>query len=261
MSSVLTNRLVGSAILLIAAVVFLPDLLDGQKEVHKDDFQAVPERPEFANVTEPVELNSAQHLAARAAAQQLPTDPEPLDIAAANTAEIPTELAGSQPSQAIDLVATPAPIDNNVQTGTLEKPLQVSATHSDASSAVPPTANKSEPASSAQQGSQVERSAAERTPAAATVSSATPVGQTAYVVKVGSFSKSQNAEQLVAKLKAAGFAAFSRKIRSAQGAEMVSVLVGPDLNKSKLESRIAQLQVLAQVQNLKVSTYQVVENN
>ena len=50
MSSVLTNRLIGSAILIVAAIVFLPDLLDGQKQVRKDDFKAVPERPEFAEV-------------------------------------------------------------------------------------------------------------------------------------------------------------------------------------------------------------------
>ena len=52
MTEVFKNRLIGSAILIVAAIVFLPDLLDGQKQVVKDDFKAVPERPEFAAVAQ-----------------------------------------------------------------------------------------------------------------------------------------------------------------------------------------------------------------
>lgn len=50
MTSAFKNRLIGSSILIIAAIVFLPDLLDGQKQVVKDEFKAIPERPEFATV-------------------------------------------------------------------------------------------------------------------------------------------------------------------------------------------------------------------
>jgi DedD protein len=42
---------------------------------------------------------------------------------------------------------------------------------------------------------------------------------------------------------------------------MVSVLVGPDLKKDKLEARLPELQQLSQVSKLKVSSYQPVENN
>ena len=45
MTAVFTNRLIGSAILVVAAVVFLPDLLDGQKQVNKDDFKSHPGAP------------------------------------------------------------------------------------------------------------------------------------------------------------------------------------------------------------------------
>ena len=40
MTSAFKNRLIGSSILIIAAIVFLPDLLDGQKQVVKDEFKA-----------------------------------------------------------------------------------------------------------------------------------------------------------------------------------------------------------------------------
>lgn len=271
MSSVLTNRLVGSAILIIAAVVFLPDLLDGQKEVRKDDFKAIPERPEFAKVTEPVEISTAQHQAAQQAAAQLPTDPDPQPVdtaAAAAATETNTTGAGQQQ----DL--SPAPVNTQpgaepqtspaavpagtVQTGTMEKPLTVEPQASNS-----PTV---EPASPPVTESPQNQQAANDAPALATgkpavTASATQAGPAAFVVKVGSFGKSQNAEQLVSKLKAAGFPAFSRKIRTSQGTEMVSVMVGPELNKAKLETQLPQLQALVQIPGLKVISYQVVENN
>jgi DedD protein len=279
MSSVLTNRLVGSAILIIAAVVFLPDLLDGQKEVRKDDFKAIPERPEFATVTEPVEISTAQHQAAQQAAAQLPTDPDPQPVdTAAAAADVPlqtspvTETNTTGAGQQQDL--SPAPVNmqpgaeaqtspaavpaGTVQTGTMEKPL-----------AVEPQASNSpavEPVSPPVTESQQHQQAANDAPALATVkpavtASATQAGPAAFVVKVGSFGKSQNAEQLVSKLKAAGFPAFTRKIRTSQGTEMVSVMVGPELNKAKLETQLPELQALVQIPGLKVIGYQVVENN
>lgn len=279
MSSVLTNRLVGSAILIIAAVVFLPDLLDGQKEVRKDDFKAIPERPEFAKVTEPVEISIAQHQAAQQAAAQLPTDPDPQPVdAAAAAVDVPlqtspaTEANTAGAGQQQDLA--PAPVNTQpgaeaqtspaavsagtVQTGTMEKPLTVEPQASN-SPAVEPV---SPPVTESQQNQQALNNApAPETVKPAVPAPATQAGPAAFVVKVGSFGKSQNAEQLVSKLKAAGFPAFTRKIRTSQGTEMVSVMVGPELNKAKLEAQLSQLQALAQIPGLKVISYQVVENN
>ncbi|WP_442967965.1 SPOR domain-containing protein [Rheinheimera sp.] len=65
----------------------------------------------------------------------------------------------------------------------------------------------------------------------------------------------------MAKLRAAGFATFSRKVVNAQGQTMISVLVGPDLKKDKLENSLSQLQTLADVPKLKVVPFQPVENN
>jgi len=284
MSSVLTNRLVGSAILIIAAVVFLPDLLDGQKEIRKDDFKAIPERPEFAKVTEPVEINTAQHQAAQHAAQQLPTDTDPQPLDTAVHAEQPTvseagaasglaaadnqpetnakPLASQQAGQAAVASQTVTTTENGtVQTGTMEKPLSTEPGLTDnvaaeAAAEQLAAAGKSAASSAQKSVDTAAEPAKER-------NTATPVvaGQTAFVVKVGSFGKSQNAEQLVSKLKAAGFPAFTRKIRTAQGTEMVSVMVGPELKKAKLETQLPKIQSLAQIPGLKVISYQVVENN
>jgi DedD protein len=88
-----------------------------------------------------------------------------------------------------------------------------------------------------------------------------PLTEAAWVVKVGSFGKEQNANALVGKLRQAGFATFSRKITNGQGQTMISVLVGPDLKKEQLERSLPQLQQLAAVKNLKVMAFSPVENN
>lgn len=52
MSSAFQNRLVGTIILVALAVIFLPDLLDGEKVSHKDTFLPVPPRPAQEAVSE-----------------------------------------------------------------------------------------------------------------------------------------------------------------------------------------------------------------
>lgn len=251
MTAVFTNRLIGTAILIVAAVVFLPDLLDGRKQVSKDDFKAIPERPEFAEVAQPAVFSQDQHQAAQTAAMTPVTDNSPvLDAPSAVTPaeQTATELAvqnaatpagtGTDPDPMADTKPTlteqaaqaPADIDQakNVQTATLPaEPLPAEKTTTEQPAPV-----------------KVEK----------------PLSQAAYVVKVGSFSKEQNANALVSKLKAAGHNAFTRKIVNSQGTTMVSVLVGPDLKKDKLEAKLTELQRLAQVPKLKVSSYQPVEN-
>lgn len=41
------NRLVGTSIVVIAAIVFIPNILDGEKVHYKEGFKAIPDRPEF----------------------------------------------------------------------------------------------------------------------------------------------------------------------------------------------------------------------
>ena len=46
MSSPFQNRLVGVVILVAAIIIFLPSIIDGKKEKYKDEFIAIPIRPE-----------------------------------------------------------------------------------------------------------------------------------------------------------------------------------------------------------------------
>lgn len=249
MTAVFRNRLIGSAILIIAAIVFLPDLLDGQKQVSKDDFKAIPERPEFASVAQQQVFAQDQHDASRAAAMALPqeqnSDPDPQPAAAAEPgtqgvqdtlpdqtyASVSADSAAAKPTELTD------PLPKAAETQPVQQPVAEPAKVEETAVKPQPKADeKAKPADSA-------------------------LTKAAWVVRVGSFSKEANANALISKLRAAGFATFSRKVVNAQGQTMVSVLVGPDLKKEKLENSLSQLQTLADVPKLKVVPFQPVENN
>lgn len=51
--SAFQNRLVGTVILVALAVIFLPDIFDGEKVSHKDTFVALPKRPSAIEIEEP----------------------------------------------------------------------------------------------------------------------------------------------------------------------------------------------------------------
>jgi len=256
MTAVFTNRLIGSAILVVAAVVFLPDLLDGQKQVNKDDFKAIPERPEFAEVAQPAVFSQDQHQAAKNTAMAPVTDgSQPLDLPAAVT----TDPVGSATEPAQDLnnttaVSTPA-TDPEPAPTTAGAASDLTAA---AASVVTTTGQNVQTSTLPTDSLPAEQVATEK-PAEPKVEK--PLSRAAFVVKVGSFGKEQNANALVNKLRAAGHNAFTRKIVNSQGVTMVSVLVGPDLKREQLEAKLTQLQQLAQVPKLKVSSYQPVENN
>lgn len=256
MTAVFTNRLIGTAILIIAAVVFLPDLLDGRKQVSKDDFKEIPERPEFAEVAQPAVFSQDQHQAAQSQAMapvtdnsqalDLPsaatvsTDPVPVDATAdgAQTGQVALNTAGN--------VTDPVPVTKNAA--------------EDSSTAQPPATNQAPNIQTATLPADDLPAEAAEVTKPAEVKPEKPLSKAAFVVKVGSFSKEQNANALVAKLKAAGHSAFTRKIVNSQGTTMVSVLVGPDLKKDKLEAKLSELQQLSQVPKLKVTSYQPIEN-
>ena len=199
MTPAFKHRILGTAILVMAGVIFLPDLLDGEKQVVKDDFKVIPNRPEFQGVQ-----------------QQQVLEPEAFTQAEAEIAE-----------QAVE-----------------EQPLDA------------PERSEAE-ALPSQQYAQVTAPVTEKTAQAPTNPA---LAQSGWVVRVGSFSKEQNANALVAKLRQAGFVTFTRNITSSDGVRLTSVLVGPELRKEKLEQQLPKLQQLTGIERLAVMSYQPTEN-
>ncbi len=265
MTAVFTNRLIGSAILVVAAVVFLPDLLDGQKQVNKDDFKAIPDRPEFAEVAKPAVFSQDQHQAAKNTAMAPVTDDsQPLDApVSGDVPKAEPEMSAADINPATGQT-DPEPSAMTPATTTEQSSMQPSATPQPAATQAAVALGSNVQAATLP----TDRLPAEITAAGPSVAEKPvepkvekPLSQAAFVVKVGSFGKEQNANALVSKLKAAGHNAFTRKIVNSQGVTMVSVLVGPDLKRDQLEAKLTELQQLAQVPKLKVSSYQPVENN
>ena len=201
MTPAFKHRLLGTVILVLAGIIFLPDLLDGEKQVVKDDFKVIPARPEFKGVQQQQVANS--------------------DTIEQVRAEITPDTVDEQP---VDLAPTDKPLPS-------QQYAQVTANTPPATTAAPArTANAA-------------------------------LAQAAWVVRVGSFSKAENANALVAKLRQAGFTTFTRNITNSQGLKLTSVLVGPELRKERLEQQLPKLQQLTGIERLNVMSYQPTENN
>lgn len=236
MTSAFKNRLIGSSILIIAAIVFLPDLLDGQKQVVKDEFKAIPQRPEFATVQQE-QVFTKQQLAEKQ--QELLATPvnEPAsdaDLPKDNFAQVTAGAVGSE-----------AVIDSAVSESVLSEQVPV------------PTENPLAPVAE----TTVQDAVAANTANDTALKGNPALNETAWVVRVGSFGVVDNATTLVAKLKEAGFTTFTRSTTNAQGQSMVSVVVGPDLKKDRLEKKLPELQQLTGISGLKLTAFKPIENN
>lgn len=207
MTPAFKHRLLGTVILVLAGIIFLPDLLDGEKQVVKDDFKVIPNRPEFKGVPQQQAFDQQAFEQARAEVTPEPVDEVALD-ATEQTAEQTPKDENGLPSERYAQVTAPS-ADRPVTTRPVNDAL----------------------------------------------------AQAGWVVRVGSFSKPQNANALVAKLRQAGFVTFTRDISNAQGVKLTSVLVGPELRKERLEQQLPKLQQLTGIERLSVMSFQPTENN
>jgi len=74
----------------------------------------------------------------------------------------------------------------------------------------------------------------------------------AFVIQVGSFGSSSNANKLIKKLKAAGYKAYLRKGQS-NGKTINRVLVGPELKRSNAESKLSKLNKISGLNSMIVT--------
>lgn len=191
MSTPFQNRLVGTIIVAAVAIIFLPDLLDGEKKSYQEEFDKIPPAPNVA-----IDLNNVEF-------------PEE-KIAVLKQDKIEDEKAIDDASHSND------DSDSSNQTtkvNTLEK------------SALIVDENKIEPA---------------RIPEKI-------ITKNAWVIQLGSFRHKKNVDELVGKLKANGYSAFTKPIKTKNGT-LTKVFVGPDLVKISLEKKIPALKKLTNVE-------------
>ncbi len=201
------NRLVGTTIVVVAAIVFIPNILDGEKVHYTEGFKAIPERPEFTTIDLQEAIDNKV-----ASAEQPPQTP--VEDIQANDAE----LAANETQQIVD-----------------DAPQMVEASTDE------PVVRKTEPKVAVQEPAKNVVKAPEPTR-----KPEENLTQMAYVIQLGSFSHAPNVKSLQEKLKANGFKTFTRPIKTPNGT-LTKVFVGPSLSKKELESKLPELKQLTKL--------------
>ncbi len=214
MNSGFLNRLVGTSIVVVAAIIFIPNILDGEKVHFKDGFKAIPERPEFTTIEIRQEIDAKAELAPEIKPEAL-YDEIALDAEPASTEKVDS----SEIKESVNTAANDA-VSQQIQVVEEAKPeVEVVKPQQQIVEARIDSLKRSETAN---------------------------LTSMAYVIQLGSFSHKANVEALMKKLRNAGFTAFTRPIKTRNG-ELTKVFVGPQLDKADLEQKLPELEKLTKL--------------
>ncbi len=215
MNAGFVNRLIGTIIVVIAAIVFIPNILDGEKIELKEGFKTIPERPEFKSVDLDKDLAVTEEFELSLKNQLPAVEPEIVDEVAVD--------------------ATPAKKEEKVAQNTVVNTSQPEKVSPIIPDTVEVATLKPETTFTRPQSSNFTKYA--------------------YVIQLGSFSHKANVEALLAKLKLANFAVFTKPVYTPSG-KLTKVFVGPELKKEKLEAKLDELKALTKL-NGKITTFEV----
>ena len=208
MASKFQNRLAGTIVLVALGVIILPGLLDGQKKHYQDEFAAIPLVPKPGDRDEPDMLP--------AATQALPAQPPEgaaEEVRAGDAAAPsldPSRLAASNTHD----IEKPKPVEKTQPKPQRDKTSEQLA----AATETPP------PAKPAQQ-------------------EAAPTGK-AYVVQLGALKNADKVNEVVGKLRSAGYRVYTSPSTPVQG-KITRILVGPEASKDKLKGSLGELKQIS----------------
>lgn len=216
MASKFQNRLTGTIVLVALGVIILPGLLDGQKKHYQDEFAAIPLVPKPGDRDEPDMLP--------AATQALPAQPP--EGAAEEV------RAGDAAAPSLDPSRLAATNSNDIDPVPAEQPKPVEK---------PKPAEKPQPKP---QRDKTSEQLAAATPAAKPAQQeAAPTGK-AYVVQLGALKNADKVNEIVGKLRAAGYRVYTSPSTPVQG-KITRILVGPEASKDKLKGSLGELKQLS----------------
>ena len=199
----LQKKLVGAAVLIALAVIFLPMLFDGKKDEAPVSMQIkIPPKPVF-------DIPNRLDREAPAKAAQVPAEAPPVKTIEIATDPVAADAQSAQPAAQ----ETPAAVVTKPPQQAVAKP---SAERPPKAAAAPPTVAR-KPATKVEKPKPVEVAPKPSDPA---------TGGAGFVVQVGSFSQKGNADKLTRKLQAKGFPAFVEGTK-AGGKSIYRVKVGP----------------------------------
>lgn len=223
MASKFQNRLVGTIVLVALGVILLPGLLDGQKKHYQDEFAAIPLVPKPGDTDEPDMLP--------AATQALPAQPpegaaEEVRAANAAASAIDTErVAGN--ANTLDPLPEPEPV----------APSKPKAADTPKKPQPKPQKDKTD--------EQLAMLSEEEPPKKAEPAKPdTPPTGKAYVVQLGALKNADKANEIVGKLRGAGYRVYTSPSTPVQG-KITRILVGPDASRDKLKGSLGELNKLS----------------
>ena len=225
MASKFQNRLVGTIALVALGVIVLPGLLDGQKKHYQDEFAAIPLVPKPGDKDEPDMLP--------AVTQALPSQPPEgaaeevrAGDAAAPSLDASRYAANSSGNETEDTAQPapqpkPKPVAPKPQVQTQPKPQRDNTSEQFAPATEAPPAQQ--------------KPVVDDKPA--------PTGK-AYVVQLGALKNADKVNEIVSKLRGAGYRVFTAPSTPVQG-KITRILVGPDASKDKMKGSLGELKQLS----------------
>ncbi|WP_342058251.1 cell division protein DedD [Aeromonas sp. OTU364] len=249
MASKFQNRLVGTVILVALVVIFLPDLMDGNKLEQKEEaFAKIPLRPELEPAKPALQVSAASTLPADHLASQqqasAATQWQVEEIGDTVTLAANQASAAAQAQPATQAAAKPEPKPVPKPEVVAKKPVEQPKPKP-----VPPKpVEVKKPVESKPQAGQIKSMddliASKMTTQAATPAPAAAApAQGSWILQLGAFKNADSVNALVGKLRAAGYSAQTSPRTPVQG-QINRVFIGPDVSKAKLQgmqSRISQM--------------------
>ncbi|MBV7470605.1 cell division protein DedD [Aeromonas sp. sif0611] len=249
MASKFQNRLVGTVILVALVVIFLPDLMDGNKLEQKEEaFAKIPLRPELEPAKPALQVSAASTLPADHLASQqqasAATQWQVEEIGDTVTLAANQAAAAAQAQPATPAAAKPEPKPAPKPEVVAKKPVEQPKPKP-----VPPKpVEVKKPVESKPQAGQIKSMddliASKMTTQAATPAPAAAApAQGSWILQLGAFKNADSVNALVGKLRAAGYSAQTSPRTPVQG-QINRVFIGPDVSKAKLQgmqSRISQM--------------------
>lgn len=227
MASKFQNRLVGTIALVALGVIVLPGLLDGQKKHYQDEFAAIPLVPKPGDRDEPDMLP--------AVTQALPSQPPE---GAAEEVRAGDAAAPSLDSSRYAANNGGNDVDDNGQPVQPSKPKPV-APKPQVQAPVQPKPQRDTTSH--------QTAAAEpvpfQQPAGAAEEKPAPTGK-AYVVQLGALKNADKVNEIVGKLRGAGYRVYTAPSTPVQG-KITRILVGPDASKDKMKGSLGELKQLS----------------
>ncbi|MGE6263480.1 cell division protein DedD [Aeromonas media] len=244
MASKFQNRLVGTVILVALVVIFLPDLMDGNKLEQKEEaFAKIPLRPELEPAKPALQVSAASTLPADHLASQqqasAATQWQVEEIGDTVTLASNQASAAAQAQPAIQTAAKPEPKPVPKPEVVAKKPVEQPKPKP-----VPPKPVEVKKPQAGQIKSMDDLIASKMTTQAATPAPAAAApAQGSWILQLGAFKNADSVNALVGKLRAAGYSAQTSPRTPVQG-QINRVFIGPDVSKAKLQgmqSRISQM--------------------